>query len=156
MTVGPSDRRTVETAEIQRVDGAVGYRPLTGDPLLLGGPLNLADADWLERTWDAAYPDACVQLLDQFRAERTGDLIVVAREGYDLRQRFEVPEHKSGHGSLFRSHMQVPVWANVPAPIGPIRTVDLFPGILEWLGEAPPAGIDGQAAWSPGRAPAVA
>ncbi len=102
LTVGPSDRRTVETAEIQRAGNEIRYRPMTGDPLQLGGPLNLTEAEWLERTWDAAYPDACVQLLDQFRARRAGDLLVVAREGYDLRQRFEVPEHKSGHGSLFR------------------------------------------------------
>ena len=45
-------------------------------------------------------------LFDQFRASRTGDLLVVANEGYDFRQRYEVPEHKSGHGSMFRAHMQ--------------------------------------------------
>ena len=42
------------------------------------------------------------QLLDQFRARRTGELLVVAREGYDFRDRFEVPEHRAGHGSLMR------------------------------------------------------
>jgi hypothetical protein len=97
-----------------------------------------------------------VQLLDQFRASRTGDLVVVAKEGYDFRDRFEVPEHRSGHGSLTRAHMQIPVWTSVPGPAVPVRSVDLFPAMLEWLGEPVPAGIDGQPVWTPGRAATVA
>lgn len=134
----------------------ISYRPLTGDPLAIGGPFAASSRGWLEATWDSAYPDACVQLIDQFRASRTGDLIVVAREGYDFRKRFEVPEHKSGHGSLIRGHMQVPVWSSVPAPATPIRTVDLFPAMLEWLGVPIPAGIDGRLSWSAGAAATVA
>ncbi|HMV34136.1 MAG TPA: hypothetical protein PKA50_18600, partial [Gemmatimonadales bacterium] len=116
----------------------------------------LTPAEWLAASWDGPYPDAAVQLLDQFRAPRTADLLVVAREGYDFRERFEVPEHKAGHGSLIRAHMQVPVWASVPVPAEPLRTVDVFPAMLEWLGVPVPGGIDGQRAWSPGRIPAVA
>jgi hypothetical protein len=130
----------------------IRYQPLTGDPLELGEPRSLSPAEWLEATWNASYPDAAVQLLDQFRASRTGDLVVVAREGYDFRQRFEIPEHKSGHGSLIQAHMQVPVWTSVPTPAGVLRTVDLFPSMLDWLGEPVPAGIDGQLSWSPGAA----
>ncbi len=136
--------------------GSVSYRPISGDPLGIGGEFTASPDGWLQTTWDAPYPDACIQLLDQFRAPRTGDLIVVAREGYDFRRRFEVPEHKSGHGSLIRGHMQVPVWTSVPAPITPIRTVDLFPAMLEWLGEPVPPGIDGRLTWSAGAAAAVA
>jgi hypothetical protein len=134
----------------------IRYQPLTADPLAVGHTRVLSDAEWLDATWDGPYPDACVQLLDQFQASRTGDLIVVAREGYDFRRRFEIPEHKSGHGSMIRAHMQVPIWASVPAPAGVIRTVDLFPSILEWLGEPVPGGIDGQPVWSPGRPVVVA
>jgi hypothetical protein len=143
-------------AEIRREDDRVRYQPKRGDPLELGGPLLLSEGEWLERTWDARFPDACVQLLDQFRASRTGDLVVVAKEGYDFRDRFEVPEHRSGHGSLTRAHMQIPVWTSVPGPAGPVRSVDLFPAMLEWLGEPVPAGIDGQLVWTPGRAATVA
>lgn len=133
-------------------DGAtVAYRPESGDPLGLGARTASPDG-WLHATWDTTYPDACIQLLDQFRAPRTGDLIVVAREGYDLRRRFEIPEHKSGHGSLIRGHMQVPVWTSIPAPATPIRTVDLFPAMLEWLGVPVPPGIDGQRSWQTGAA----
>ena len=53
---------------------------------------------WLEATWDADYPDAAYQLLDQFRSRRTGDLVVVGRPGYDFRAEWEIPEHRAGHG----------------------------------------------------------
>jgi hypothetical protein len=138
-------------AEIERIDSQIRYRQLNGDPLELGGDATRTDAEWLEASWDGTYPDACVQLLDQFRACRTGDLLVIAREGFDFRKRFEVPEHKSGHGSLVRSHMQIPVWSNAPVPAGPLRSVDIFPAMLEWLGEVAPEGIDGQPVWSPAR-----
>ena len=129
---------------------AMAYEPLSGDPLGCGGARRGSARDWLEASWDAAYPDAVYQLLDQFRAGRTGDLLVVAREGFDFRRRYEVPEHRSGHGSLVRSHMQTPVWSSEPLPAEPIRTVDLFPAMLDWLGVAVPAGIDGAAIWRPG------
>lgn len=127
-------------ADLSRVGQRIGYRPRSGDPLLLGGPLELDAEAWLERTWDGAYPDAACQLLDQFDASRTGDLVVVAREGFDFRRRFEVPEHRSGHGSLVRSHMQTPLWASVPVPPRPMRTAEVFPLLLDWLGIDPDAG----------------
>jgi hypothetical protein len=142
-------------AEMVREESQIRYRPLTGDPLEIGGEYCRSEEEWLESSWDGPYPDACVQLLDQFRASRTGDLIVVGREGYDFRRRFEVPEHKSGHGSLIRAHMQIPVWASTPGLTTPIRSVDLFPAILEWLGEPIPEGIDGQPVWSPARVATV-
>ena len=129
---------------------AMAYEPLTGDPLGCGGPRRGSARDWLEASWDAEYPDGVYHLLDQFRAPRTGDLLVIAREGFDFRRRYEVPEHLAGHGSLVRSHMQTPVWSSEPLPAEPIRTVDLFPAMLDWLGVAAPAGIDGEAIWRPG------
>ena len=75
---------------------------------------------------------------------------MIAREGYDFRERFEVPEHRAGHGSLIRSHMQTPVWSSEPMPAEPIRTVDLFPAMLDWLDVPAPARMDGQALWRPG------
>jgi hypothetical protein len=138
------------TAILRRTPSGIGYGPVNGDPLGLGGARSGSVREWLESTWDAEYPDAAYQLLDQFRADRTGDLLVVAREGYDFRRRFEVPEHRAGHGSLARSHMQTPVWSSAPLPAEPIRTVDLFPAVLNWLGEVIPAGLDGERVWLPG------
>ncbi len=142
---GDGERRTGDGGRETGNEGPIiSYGPLSGDPLAIGGPFTATARDWLDATWDSTYPDACVQLLDQFRAARTGDLIVAAREGYDFRKRFEVPEHQSGHGSLIRAHMQVPVWSSIPAPATPVRTVDLFPLMLDWLGVPVPDGIDGR------------
>jgi hypothetical protein len=130
-------------------DGQIGYRRLTGDPLALGFDRVADEREWLEVSWDAPFPDAPFHLFDQFRASRTGDLLVVANEGYDFRKRYEVPEHKSGHGSMFRAHMQTPAWSSHPGLVTPLRTVDLFPAMLEWLDVPVPEGIDGEAVWSP-------
>jgi hypothetical protein len=137
-------------ARLRREGAEICYEPLAGDPLGCGGARRGTPRDWLEATWDAAWPDAAYHLLDQFRAARTGDLLIVAREGYDFRRRFEVPEHRAGHGSLARSHMQTPVWSSEPIPAEPLRTADLFPAMLNWLGEPVPSGLDGDAVWLPG------
>jgi hypothetical protein len=137
-------------ARIRRTPAGITYAPLTGDPLGCGGRRMGSVRDWLEASWDAPYPDAAYHLLDQFRSPRTGDLVVVAREGYDFRKRFEIPEHRAGHGSLGRSHMQTPVWSSEPLPAEPVRTVDLFPAMLDWLEVAVPVGLDGEPVWRPG------
>ncbi|MEO7987096.1 MAG: alkaline phosphatase family protein [Gemmatimonadales bacterium] len=137
-------------ARIVANGGVVTYTPVDGDPLGVGGERTATPREWLDATWDSPFPDAVFHLLDQFRADRTGDLVVVAREGYDFRERYEVPEHKAGHGSLIRAHMQTPVWASQPVPDIPLRTVDLFPAMLDWLDVEAPPGIDGDPVWRPG------
>jgi hypothetical protein len=129
----------------------MAYRLLSGDPLMIGGAWSGSSREWLQRTWNAPFPDAVFQLMDQFRTRRTGDLLVIAQEGYDLRARFEVPEHRAGHGSLIRAHMQTPVWSSRPIPAEPLRTVDLFPAMLGWLEVPVPEGIDGEPVWLPVR-----
>ena len=140
-------------ARVAREGERIVYQPSRGDPLELGGPFSGSEAEWLSATWDRPFPDAGPQLLDQFRSARAGDLLVIAREGYDFRERFEVPEHRSGHGSLVRSHMQTPLWSNVPVPEAPVRTVEVFTAMLAWLGIEVPTGIDASGAWLPERAP---
>ena len=137
------------SARVSNRGGIVSYQPLSGDPLLLEGPWSASPREWLEATWDSPFPDAPFHLMDQFRTQRSGDLLVIAREGYDFRARFEVPEHRSGHGSLIRAHMQTPVWSSQPIPSVPVRTVDLFPAMLGWLGVDVPDGIDGEPVWLP-------
>jgi hypothetical protein len=136
-------------ARLRSRAGEIAYQTLSGDPLLLGGSMRGTERQWLEKTWDAPFPDAAFHLLDQFRSRRTGDLLVIGAEGYDFRARFEVPEHRWGHGSLLRAHMQTPVWSSQPIPSEPLRTVDLFPAMLGWLGVTVPEDIDGQPVWLP-------
>lgn len=142
--------RGAAEARLRRDGRHLDYRPLNGgeDPLELGGAFRATHREWLERTWDSRFPDAAYQLLDQFASPRTGDLLVVANEGYDFRRRFEIPEHRSGHGSLIRAHMHTPLWSNRQPPRATLRTVDLFPALLEWLGVPVPANIDGEPVWS--------
>jgi hypothetical protein len=139
------------SAQLWRRGEEIGYEPLSGDPLSMGGPRRSTARRWLEVSWNSPYPDAPFHLLDQFRSPRSGDLLVIANEGYDFRARFEMPEHRYGHGSLVRAHMQTPVWSSHPVPAAPLRTVDLFPAMLGWLGVEIPEGIDGEPVWMPGR-----
>jgi hypothetical protein len=156
--------RLVERAEVdlvaaQREDGAVvvkskrgeaeisagKYRVLGSDPFGYPDmPAVITDRESFERTAATDYPDAPAQLLQIFRSRRAGDLILSATKGHDLRQRYEIPEHKSSHGSLHWEHMRVPVVTNVPLADLPIRSVDIFPTVLKLLGRTVPEGIDGK------------
>lgn len=123
-------------AQVDRVGERIRYRPRTGDPLRLGGVRDLGPEGWLQAALADPFPDAAVQLLDQFRAARAADLVVLANEGWDFRERFEVPEHKAGHGSIIAGHMLVPCWSNRPvAPLA--RTPEVYGWLLDWLGVAP-------------------
>jgi hypothetical protein len=134
-------------AAISLEKGRIRYQPGTADPLQVGEPWEGTHREWLAQSWSAAMPDAAFQLLDQFRAPRTGDLLVIGREGYDFRERFEIPEHRSGHGSMIRAHMHTPLWSNRRLGQIPLRTIDLFPTMLDWLGETIPPSIDGELVW---------
>ncbi|MFC1715123.1 alkaline phosphatase family protein [Candidatus Poribacteria bacterium] len=98
----------------------------------------------LDLTVDTPYPDSIGQIRQLFCSGRTGDLVVSAKEGFDLREKHEWPEHKSSHGSLSKSHMEVPICANIRLNSPSCRTVDIFPTILHRLGYDVPDNIDGQ------------
>lgn len=123
------------TAEVTRDGDRICYAPGTGDPLRLGGARQLDASGWLAAAAHDPFPDAPVQLLDQFRAARAADLVVIAEDGWDFRDRFEVPEHKAGHGSLVAAHMLVPYWSNRAGP-PLLRTPDVHAQLLAWLGVA--------------------
>ncbi len=98
----------------------------------------------LELTAETGYPDALVQACQIFESSRAGDIIVSAKPGFDLRARFEIPEHRASHGSMVKDHMSVPVALNVKTADRPARTVDIYPTILEHLGIETPENIDGE------------
>jgi hypothetical protein len=126
-------------------DGLCTYEPRGEDPFGCG-PFSGLDADaLLNRTFESARPDALLQLSQLFRAERSGDLFVSAREGFDLRARWELPEHRSTHGALVAPQMHVPVIINHPLAADKFRTVDVFPTVLRHMGKEPSQGIDGVA-----------
>ena len=45
-----------------------------------------------------------------FDSSRTGDIVITAEPGYDLR-RWEFPEHKASHGSDCDDHYKVPIFS---------------------------------------------
>ena len=119
----------------------ISYQPESGDPLGLGGHVELDDRDLLARTRKTDLPDAPRQLLQLFQSRRAGDLVLAAAPGVDFRGPWEIPEHRAGHGSLIAEHMEVPIAASVALPDSPIRTVDLMPTVLERLDVTVPSGV---------------
>jgi predicted AlkP superfamily phosphohydrolase/phosphomutase len=131
---------------VSRDNGLIRYASEGDDPFHYGKlPHVFSEREALELTAESDYPDAPVQLLQIFDSPRTGDLVITARKGFDLRLRWEVPEHLASHGSLIKEHMVVPFLMNHPIDHErPIRTVDIFPTILKLMGKEYRGKIDGQ------------
>jgi len=119
------------------------------DPLRLGLARTLVHrADALELTAGTEFPDALEQIWHLFDGSRTGDIVVTSKPGYDLRGWREWPEHRSSHGALCAKHMQVPILSNRPLDSeGPVRTVDLFPTIVDSLDLEPTKPYQGHSLW---------
>lgn len=141
-TVVVSSRRG--QAEISKSNDKIHYQPINGDPF--GFPANLDSTnDYFDATVDSDYPDAILQAWQIMNSSRAGDLIVTASIGHDLRDRFEIPEHFSSHGSLHREHMSVPILCNrkIETTLAK-RTVNIFPTMLKMMGVESPSSIDGK------------
>jgi hypothetical protein len=130
-------------ARLTDEDGRVTYEPLLGDPLGLGRLLKVDDRELLARSLATEFPDAPRQLLQLMSSPRSGDVVLAAERGVDFRGPWEIPEHRSGHGSLIADHMLVPIAASIPLPDVPVRTVDLMPTMLDAMGVPVPDGLDG-------------
>ncbi len=107
-------------------------------------PAEGTERESLAASYGTEYPDAPVQLLQFFRSKRAGDLVVSAKNGHDLRVRWEFPEHKASHGGFAREHMLVPYLSNRKLEAGPRRTVDYVPTELDYLGRDIPKLMDGR------------
>lgn len=109
--------------------------------------LTLTKNESLKLTFNTHYPDVFVQLAQLFSSPRSGDVVISATSGSDLRERYEIPEHKSSHGALCPEHMKIPFLMNYPLNeknLLTFRSVDVFPTYLELLGYPIPEGIDGR------------
>ena len=132
-------------ADLEEVADGVAYSPREGrDPFGWSEmPNRMGFREALERTAETDYPDALVQIAQLFRTRRTGDLVISAAAGYDLRERFEWPAHYSSHGGLLRDHMLIPMASSVPFAEGPVRSADVAATVLDYLGLPAFAGADG-------------
>ena len=124
------------TTTFKSTDSLRFFYQFTGtDPLRYGAHYKgLSSRETLRKTYESTYPDGIVQLWQIFNSERTGDLVLSAESGYDLRARYEVPEHHATHGGLIAEHLNIPLATNYPI-VGPyIRSVDIFPTVLSLCG----------------------
>ena len=137
-----ASRRTAESVEVrrggERAEIAVGargfsYRPTNGNPLGIEAFEDLDDAAAHDRCAGTEYPDGVVQLALLVLAERSGDLVVSASPGWDLRRRYEPINHVSSHGALHAAHMLVPLVGNRRLTQTLRRTADLLPATLNAL-----------------------
>ena len=134
-------------ARLSLFGNQLSYDLLEGDPFGYNlGSVEVRDNEraLLEATIDSDYPDALYQLAHIFLSPRCGDVVVSATPGYDLRLKYEHPEHKGTHGSLHREHMVIPVISNVKIDTDCLRTVDVFPTYLRLMGRNIPDNIDGK------------
>ena len=96
-------------------------------------------------TFSSKYPDAVNQAFKLFDSRRSGDLLISADPGYDLRMRHEHPEHRGSHGALHHEHMSVPIGISVPLNGELKRTSDVPPTLLRLTGNEVPATMSGTA-----------
>ena len=118
--------RRGEQALIVMMHRGISYRPVTGNPLCVEPFEELCEDSIHERTVASPYPDGVTQLHRLVPAERSGDLVISASPGWDLRRRYEPIDHVSSHGALHAAHMLVPLTVNRAFPGRPRRTADLF------------------------------
>jgi len=132
-------------AIIKEEDSVIYYTHSGEDPFGYNKiPNVLTNKTSLEMSFDSEFPDALVQLIQIFNSKRSGDIILNLKKGFDLRVKFDVLVHHSSHGSLHRQHMQVPLLINHEIKRKYVRTVDIFPSILELTSKKHEGKIDGK------------
>ncbi|MGH7885250.1 MAG: alkaline phosphatase family protein [Thermodesulfobacteriota bacterium] len=126
-------------------DGFINYKQISGDPLGYGYQSKKLDSlDALKESINTSYPDSLLQLIQLFESPRSGDVILSAKPGFDLRATHENPEHHGSHGSLHKDHMLVPLVISKKTDSDFARSADIFPIILSHLGIETPDNIDGK------------
>ena len=115
--------------------GQFTYVLETADPLGIGSiPQPISKEEAYNKTFESEYPDALHQIEQLMSSERAGDVVVSAATGYDLRDFWEIPEHKGSHGSLHWEHMHVPILTNQKDLMSrPVRTSHIHGVIKNWL-----------------------
>ena len=66
--------------------------------------------EWLRASYESEYPDAIYRIAKLLQHPKSGDLVIIASQGYDMGKNYEiiVKNFKGGHGSLHADSMRVP------------------------------------------------
>lgn len=111
----------------------LGYADNPDSAAMIDGAFHDKD-DWFFATRATTYPDGIFQIAQLFDSERCGDVLVTARDGWDLMDQ----QHVASHGGMDRAQIQVPCVVAGPGvkqgTIPMARTVDLYPTYLKFLG----------------------
>jgi hypothetical protein len=108
------------------------------------------DAQWAEATYLQHYPDALRRIAYSFENPNSGDMHVVATDGWDFAPYYVTWQVLSGsHGSLNQEASLVPIMFYGPGvrrvELPYARTVDILPTILAYLNAGTPGRISGRA-----------
>ncbi len=122
-------------AEISVSGQTVRYTATTGNPFGIRDTDRYVDEKVaFTHCFDSDYPDGLWQVKQLMESPRSGDVVVSAAVGYDLRDFWEYPEHKGSHGSLHKDHIHIPVLVNQPDLLPePIRSTRVYGMIRNWL-----------------------
>ena len=122
-------------SHIRMKNGRYWYTIDTADPLDIGTNIKNADASAIfDQTYHTQYPDSIFQICQLMQSDRAGDVLVCAANGHDLRDFWEIPEHKGSHGSLHKDHMLMPVLTNKKHILSkPGRSNEIHGAIKQWL-----------------------
>ncbi|MFH1653273.1 MAG: alkaline phosphatase family protein [Pseudomonadota bacterium] len=133
------------TARMKSLGDALLYEVAGSDPFGYEKlPEKMSIEKALTATIDTDYPDGILQAAHLMSSKRAGDIVLSANPGYDLRLKYESPEHFSSHGSLHREHMLVPICCNRKFEAKIARTLDVFPTILNQIGTPIPEHVEGK------------
>jgi len=126
---------------VEDPDGRLTYLVKGGDPFGYKDiPQVMKSTEALRLTAESDYPDGIMQVLQIFRSQRTGDLVVSADRLCNLMTGGSANDDV--HGSLHADHVIVPFMSNVPLDMGIIRTADVFSLSLSFLGIEPSHHLD--------------
>jgi hypothetical protein len=149
LVMASENRRTVHVfseegaGKIERDYTSLRYTVTGTDPLgytghheaglLVDGSYHDKD-EWFMATRNTNYPDGLFQIAQLFDSDRCGDIVITARDGWDLMGE----NHVASHGGLDANQLAVPcVLAGPGVKQGTIpiaRTVDIYPTYLKYMG----------------------
>jgi Type I phosphodiesterase / nucleotide pyrophosphatase len=136
-------------SSIQRRDNTFSYIVESGsDPLQYAADTHtsalvntgfISDTLWFQSSINTLYPDGLYRIYQLVTKEKSGDITILSKSGYDFAKDYEtiVKNYKGGHGGLRKEIITVPYIAyfpnKTPKTIEAMRSEDMGKMVIEWL-----------------------